>query len=164
MSEELLPCPFCGGEAYTPTVRLMDGETIPRCRNPDCRAETSSIAAWNRRTPEPANARLLAAATEVLDSLGDESYLDTHLENQLSLAVAAARHAPRWTCERPTVPGWYWTCAPALKRTLIHLSSGADPGGPLDTHWDGGVSISDRVFDDHLWSGPLAPPPAPAPP
>lgn len=53
----------------------------------------------------PVDARLLAAAKAVLDSLGDESYLDTHVENQLSLAVAIAERGQQaWTSERPTVP------------------------------------------------------------
>lgn len=60
---DLLPCPFCGGEAFS--VHIRDGRRVA-CRNPDCwvggpqcfhgspdmpSAEARAIAAWNRRAP-----------------------------------------------------------------------------------------------------------------
>jgi hypothetical protein len=60
MSETLLPCPFCGSEAHTPTMH-SNGVPVPRCRNPECLAEAPDAAAWNRRTRGPATAKMVAA-------------------------------------------------------------------------------------------------------
>ncbi|MCD8350069.1 MAG: Lar family restriction alleviation protein [Planctomycetaceae bacterium] len=56
MSEELRPCPFCGGEADVEMV--LNDYWNAYCV--DCGATTTdiidqneAIAAWNRRTPEP---------------------------------------------------------------------------------------------------------------
>jgi Lar family restriction alleviation protein len=53
ISEELLPCPFCGGAAkivhhhkYAVTARCMACE----CDGPDVETEAEAIAAWNLRT------------------------------------------------------------------------------------------------------------------
>ena len=55
MSEKLLPCPFCGGEAR---LTAAMGETWMRCIDCNAGSEMSgshalAIAAWNRRTPAP---------------------------------------------------------------------------------------------------------------
>lgn len=54
MSDELLPCPFCGGEAYT-VERGIYGWSI-ECDTPFCpcsfaayRDKAEAIAAWNTR-------------------------------------------------------------------------------------------------------------------
>lgn len=64
MSEEIKACPFCGGKHMTQTVSFSDGyqEGDPvylKCR--ECHSRTGmwdkqseAIAAWNRRTPDPA--------------------------------------------------------------------------------------------------------------
>lgn len=59
MSEELKPCPFCGGEATRTTMRRFK---YVSCENSDCSMvveagaffsrEEDAIAAWNTRTGE----------------------------------------------------------------------------------------------------------------
>ncbi len=63
---ELLPCPFCGGEAVLSVTEslFMDAWTEVRCEQDACDAMIATqgsgpeiaehvIAAWNRRTPDP---------------------------------------------------------------------------------------------------------------
>ena len=60
MSEKLLPCPFCGGEASAEQCVRVDyyGDWVVGCDNEQCRAKpevlaaikSAAIAAWNRRT------------------------------------------------------------------------------------------------------------------
>ncbi len=47
----LLPCPFCGGEAR---YRFRCGVECSQCNANvvDLRAESTAIAAWNRRAPQ----------------------------------------------------------------------------------------------------------------
>ena len=63
MDNELLPCPFCGGEAM-PTLTAAGGIEWGHveCVERDCGAvgptpptTAEAIAAWNRRTPEKHN-------------------------------------------------------------------------------------------------------------
>lgn len=61
MEPELLPCPFCGGQAFCESPSYGRGYWYVACD--DCRAEgppskngqdcgeAEAIAAWNRRTP-----------------------------------------------------------------------------------------------------------------
>ncbi len=61
MSTELLPCPFCGGEASVQGVKTCltaKYEYYPRCRIENCPGNngwisfgtnTEAVAAWNRR-------------------------------------------------------------------------------------------------------------------
>lgn len=61
----LLPCPFCGGEAWLNDYEAKHGGLSPRRRSPECRScgvsrgylptANKAIAAWNRR-PAPAPA------------------------------------------------------------------------------------------------------------
>jgi hypothetical protein len=63
MSEKLLPCPFCGGEASAEQCVRVDyyGDWVVGCDNEQCCAKpevlaaikSAAIAAWNRRTPAP---------------------------------------------------------------------------------------------------------------
>lgn len=61
MSDELKPCPFCGGEAHIDGTswRPTDGAEVAwvTCKRCDAYGPTlplkEAIAAWNRRTPEP---------------------------------------------------------------------------------------------------------------
>ena len=60
MSEELKPCPHCGGEAavYTEDNRLWAircmGQYVPSCWTESglYHSRAEAIAAWNRRTPD----------------------------------------------------------------------------------------------------------------
>lgn len=62
MSEELRPCPFCGGEADVHYFAHDDSECTVMCSNPNCRASVSARSCgsmttaynrarklWNRR-------------------------------------------------------------------------------------------------------------------
>ena len=60
MSGELLPCPFCGGEARVIAPLGFGNIRAGDCGNSDCSAtgpwgrnETEAIAAWNTRAPLP---------------------------------------------------------------------------------------------------------------
>jgi hypothetical protein len=63
MSEKLLPCPFCGGEASAEQCVRVDyyGDWVVGCDNEQCCAKpevlaaikSAAIAAWNRRNPQP---------------------------------------------------------------------------------------------------------------
>ena len=56
MSNDLKPCPFCGGKANR---RIVDGWERICCTNVSCQTtggrhvgEQDAIAAWNRRAPD----------------------------------------------------------------------------------------------------------------
>lgn len=55
MSEELMPCPLCGGMAAVCATgyRKYIGCLECGCKGPDQISAFEAIAAWNRRTPEP---------------------------------------------------------------------------------------------------------------
>ena len=64
---ELLPCPFCGGKARAIRSKLIRGAYEVQCKNSHINGliwETAenAIAAWNRRTPSPEVAALIAEA------------------------------------------------------------------------------------------------------
>lgn len=65
MSEELKPCPFCGGEADVHYFAHNDSECTVMCSNPNCRASVSARSCgsmttaynrarklWNRRAEQ----------------------------------------------------------------------------------------------------------------
>jgi len=98
---ELLPCPFCGDNRAS-TYHVRDGR-VSMC--PACGAKSGSqfngpldlpsadnraIAAWNRRTPSPEVAALIAEARR-------EGW------NAAIEAAAALAHPPQW--ERKGKPG-----------------------------------------------------------
>lgn len=65
MSEKLMPCPFCGGEAIMKIQRHIPKgyEYTPTCKNTSCAGrltkkwltETEAIEAWNRRVATDKN-------------------------------------------------------------------------------------------------------------
>ena len=98
---ELLPCPFCGLSDFI-TIHSVGSlvSSMPdrpyqvRCRNMDCEdaagpvayGKYNAIAAWNRRTPSPEVAALIAetrregwnAAIEAADKACDPSSYQAH--------------------------------------------------------------------------------------
>ena len=63
MADDLLSCPFCGGEAHLSDAEAGDGGLPRSARNPRCRecgadlgycnTPQDAITAWNRRAPVP---------------------------------------------------------------------------------------------------------------
>ena len=61
MSEELKPCPFCGGKAKFGANKSCCGKTVRiDCTNPECGACVTTFSskvyaakAWNRRVQQP---------------------------------------------------------------------------------------------------------------
>ena len=76
---ELLPCPFCGGEAdtMTPEADDMRAATVMcmgcYCTGKECETEAQAIAAWNRRASQaaPAPSDALREALEECDCCVD---------------------------------------------------------------------------------------------
>lgn len=56
--------------------------------------------------------------------------------------VLAVPYCPRWTSEKPTVPGWYWLRLPDEAEQIRLLPVPPGPQWPIGT----------------LWSGPIPPP------
>lgn len=85
MSEELKPCPFCGGPARKSTLLPGPGARFGcgECAIYACNAED-----WNRRTPGPATERVLAKTK--LHLAGE---FNTPPDREL-LAVFVAEHEP----------------------------------------------------------------------
>lgn len=79
MSEELRPCPFCGGEAaiYEPLatsfwfVRCSDGDTCSTC-GPDRETRSAAIEAWNTRAERTCRYEPTNRCTHVCTSCGRE--------------------------------------------------------------------------------------------
>lgn len=82
---ELLPCPFCGGEAYVYYFAYYDSEYTVMCSNPNCRASVSArscgsmttaynraVKAWNRRAGS--TCRMVP-----MDAAGNPPYRKGHL-------------------------------------------------------------------------------------
>lgn len=81
MSEELKPCPFCGGEADVHYFAHDDSECTVMCSNPNCRASVSARSCgsmttaynrarklWNRRAER--TCRIVEDVDEVETELG----------------------------------------------------------------------------------------------
>lgn len=73
---ELLPCPFCGGKARAIRSKLIRGAYEVQCKNSHINGliwETAenAIAAWNRRTPSPEVAALIAEARREAEAMTD---------------------------------------------------------------------------------------------
>lgn len=62
----LLPCPFCGGHALRWTY--CNNPNLACCHDPDCPARDvfCSVAAWNRRAPDPVREKMVEALEAVL--------------------------------------------------------------------------------------------------
>lgn len=82
MSDELKPCPFCGGEAWMGVRPGMPNGYYVKCANEDCggsaeppyTANWSSVEAtehWNRRAADDMQKRLLPALTGLPDAIAD---------------------------------------------------------------------------------------------
>lgn len=77
---ELLPCPFCGGEAYLSDAEAGTGGLSNRARNPRCwqcgvdlgycDTAVEAAAAWNRRASQAAPAPSDGLREAVSESLG----------------------------------------------------------------------------------------------
>lgn len=90
---ELLPCPFCGGEAdtMTPEADDMRAATVMcmgcYCTGKECETEAQAIAAWNRRASQA-----VPAPSDHLVSVGKASGM---VEARVSLAARQIRQTLR---------------------------------------------------------------------
>ena len=113
--DELLPCPFCGGDAVErPFFR---GMSIIRCRK--CRADgkagntlDEAVAAWNRRTSPPCPPDLTTQADAEIAILRSDLRAARAERDALREEVAALRAAQAATVVQ--IPD---TCRPVLTMT-----------------------------------------------
>lgn len=86
---ELLPCPFCGGEAVISQYGTPRISTIVECTECACRLETGETFShgtiWNTR----ADTAERDALREALDWAGDTLYLADSLAEAISLSKVA---------------------------------------------------------------------------
>lgn len=114
--DELLPCPFCGGDAVErPFFR---GMSIIRCRK--CRADgkagntlDEAVAAWNRRTSPPCPPDLTTQADAEIAILRSDLRAARAERDALRDEVAALRAAQA----APTVVQIPDPCRPVLTMT-----------------------------------------------
>ena len=127
MTEELLPCPFCGNKA----ILITDYATVVVCSNPECfislqaqheQLLTTEMAlkAWNTRTNGVANncfnltekgdlAERLLLAYSTIQSLELE---------RLRLAKSLYLAASDFTSSNGIAPGWWVDCKEIARKTL----------------------------------------------
>ena len=113
--DELLPCPFCGGDAVErPFFR---GMSIIRCRK--CRADgkagntlDEAVAAWNRRTSPPCPPDLTTQADAEIAILRSDLRATRAERDALREEVAALRAAQAATVVQIPDP-----CRPMLTMT-----------------------------------------------
>ena len=86
MSNTLLPCPFCGGEAILESNKLRYGTTYSAyCQK--CGAEIAefseheAIAAWNRRADHIRDTTKMVSNADRIRSMSDEELATWILEN-----------------------------------------------------------------------------------
>ena len=108
MSEKLLPCPFCGGEAR---LTAAMGETWMRCIDCNAGSEMSgsralAIAAWNRRAPAPEGEAWGYATRRI--AFADGTKVDGPWGLDTGLSLDMARTDPCWEVQplyaSPVVP------------------------------------------------------------
>lgn len=79
MSNELKPCPFCGGKCDPKGWMNLDAEQGPECET--CGATAGSVEAWNSRK-EPIDDKLIDTALEIepFDKFCSRQNLEGELE------------------------------------------------------------------------------------
>lgn len=92
MTDELKPCPFCGGEAKV-LSGVPDGVFVQHICGWEgfasemfgyrCSTEAEAIVAWNRRSPDPALVKALEAASHAL-----RSYQHGNASHELAQEIA----------------------------------------------------------------------------
>lgn len=101
MSEELKPCPFCGGDPITEFACTPDGDGayFVHCQHEDCPAwpntqgdtEAEAIAAWNHRQSATTEALVaMEQAREVLERAQQcvgPGYVNWHFASRQALAT-----------------------------------------------------------------------------
>jgi hypothetical protein len=63
---------------------------------------------------------------------------------------------PKWTTEKPTVPGWYWWRANGKDDSIVRLIETQEGG--LIVQFETGHCAYVRNVPDGEWAGPLTPP------
>jgi len=102
MSEELKPCPFCGGKAIIVSYGSDDnGSHQIDCDNEKCcspssnthRIKTDAISAWNTRTPDTSAVELALGYHKFADAVEHDLAVPLYLRG---LAGVAKTKADEW--------------------------------------------------------------------
>ena len=95
--ETLEVCPFCGGDAQFERVGTPRQSTIVACSECACRLESPDefnySTSWNRRTPSPAAAELLAVCRLLLTRMTWSEFEDLRRRAETVLAKFPADSA-----------------------------------------------------------------------
>lgn len=102
MNEELLPCPFCGGEPFKydlendpqfGTVKVIRCKNIPCQAAIMCKDDSENIAAWNRRVSSERDVlvgEVVKAATKQVGSCPvDDGFWQNGPHKDLRTSIAA---------------------------------------------------------------------------
>lgn len=107
---ELLPCPFCGGEAETLTAESMYGGYLFGIMCNDCRSrgdvyttEAEAIAAWNSRADYHGYEQAAIEAWESIKAWNTRAANDTLTAEQVRKAIMDCSRRGGVTCDG----GWY---------------------------------------------------------
>lgn len=88
----LLPCPFCGGEAQSEDFYLDDGVYAVECRKCGgayhANTNKQSIEGWNTRTPQPPNPDKVPGLISALKDISRMSTLPDKTCNTYTLSAA----------------------------------------------------------------------------
>lgn len=115
MSDELKPCPFCGGEAEVTNV-LNAGKVLVGCNNDDCTANPAIVGTalepvivrWNRRAEVPAGWRPIPKEVDTSNPPFDGSEVLIWGEGQdgAYLAIYEADTNEPWKIADTHPSGW----------------------------------------------------------
>lgn len=154
MSDRLLPCPFCGGEA---TEWHSDNGSVS-CDNDECPliVEAESAEAWNRRASraEEGPYELHRDEHGFADSIDRGGEVLVHLRagtekteaHAQALVDALNRRASRWVPVTERLPeaaervlvswrGCEWPLVAYWSLRAWHWDDGREIAPPLPTHW-----------------------------
>lgn len=93
---ELMPCPFCGGEAYFEDDGVIQ-ETLywVNCKcgigTTSCHSKESLAKTWNHRTPDP-RLEVAVEALEIIAKLGRGSGQDADLAQEALTRIQEAQN------------------------------------------------------------------------
>lgn len=101
--EELKACPFCGRSPHSSQSRYCDGETLVGCMTETCpigglnHCIGISVAAWNRRTPPPHTAAMVAWAKVRIALIGELRRMEMVGFNELDEMKRLEKFVGEWS-------------------------------------------------------------------